>query len=386
MTERAVMETQPFTIDVDEHVLVDLRERLHRARFPEQIPDAGWDYGTEREALRSFVSYWADGYDWRSSEARFNKIEQFLTEIDGQSIHFLHVRSPVEDALPLVLTHGWPGSFVEFLEVIGPLADPAAHGGDPADAFHVVVPSMPGYGFSGPTRERGWHPGRIARAWAELMAGLGYDRYVAQGGDWGSLITPQLALADPEHCIGIHVNMLTPIPMTEDISAEEQACLDSAVRFEQVDSGYFKEHATKPQTIGYALDDSPVALAAWILEKFRTWSDCDGDVERSYSKDLLLDNLMIYWVTATAHSSARLYYEFEHSLRSGALDIVTRPTQPVGYTRYPRETMRTSRRWAEAQYATLNHFADMPRGGHFAAMEVPDLFVPDLRECFRKVR
>jgi microsomal epoxide hydrolase len=376
---------EPFRIDVDDAILADLRERLRRARFPAQIPDAAWDYGTEREYLKQLVAYWAEGYDWQARQARMNAFDHFRTEIDGTGVHFLHVRSPVEDALPLVLTHGWPGSFVEFLDVIGPLSDPEAHGGDAADAFHLVVPSLPGYAFSGPTPERGWHPGRVARAWAVLMDALGYDRYVAQGGDWGYFVTTQLAVADPEHCIGIHINMAPPIPMTEDIDAEEQEYLDGMNAYNDVDSGYFKEQSTKPQTIGYALDDSPVGLAAWIVEKFRTWSDCDGDVERSFTKDQLLDNLMVYWVTTTAHSAGRFYYEFDKGLRSGDLDVMARPTQPVGYARYPKEIMRTSRRWFEAQYP-LSHFAEMPRGGHFAAFECPDLFVPDIRECFRGLR
>ena len=376
---------EPFRIDVADGVLSDLRERLRRARFPEQIADAGWDYGTERDYLKQLVAYWAEGYDWRSREARINELDQFRTEIDGADLHFLHVRSPVEEALPLVLTHGWPGSIVEFLDVVGPLTDPAAHGGDATDAFHVVVPALPGYGFSGPTRDRGWHPARVARAWKELMAGLGYGRYVAQGGDWGSFVTSQLALADPDHCAGIHLNMIPPIPSTDDITPEEQHCLDGITSYNEHDSGYFKEQSTKPQTVGYALDDSPVGLAAWIVEKFRTWSDCDGDVERSFTKDQLLDNLMLYWVTATAHSSARMYYEFDKALKSGQLDLFSRVTVPVGYTRYPKEIMRTSRRWAESQYP-ISHFVDMDRGGHFAAFEVPDLFVPDVRACFRSLR
>ena len=376
---------EPFTIDVGDPVLADLRERLRRARFPDQIPDAGWDYGTEREYLRSVVSYWAEGYDWRAREACMNAHDQFRTEIDGTGVHFFHVRSPVDDALPLVLTHGWPGSFVEFLDVIGPLADPVAHGDDAADAFHVVVPSLPGYGFSGPTCDRGWHPGRVARAWAELMEGLGYDRYVAQGGDWGSFVTQQIARADPEHCAAIHVNLLPPIPMTEDISEDEQWGIDRMNAYNDDDSGYYKEQSTKPQTIGYALDDSPVGLAAWILEKFRTWTEPSEGFETRFTKDQLLDNLMIYWVTTTAHSSARMYYEFAHGLADGSLDLFSPITIPVGYARYSNEIMSTSRRWAEAQFP-LNHFADMPRGGHFAAMEVPDLFVPDVRECFRQVR
>jgi len=377
---------EPFRIDVPDSVLADLRERLRRARFSEQIPGAGWDYGTEREYLRGLVSYWAEGYDWRAREARMNEFDQFRTEIDGTGVHFLHVRSPVDDALPLVLTHGWPGSFVEFLDVIGPLTNPAAHGGDPADAFHVVVPSLPGYAFSGPTRERGWHPGRVAKAWAVLMAELGYDRYVAQGGDWGSFVTTQLARVDPEHCAGIHVNLLPPIPMTEDITEDEQRDLDRMNAYNEDESGYFKEQSTRPQTIGYALDDSPVGLAAWIVEKFRAWTEPSEGFETRFTKDQLLDNLMVYWVTATAHSSARMYYEFTHGLADGSLDLFSPITVPVGYTRYPNEIMCTSKRWAEAQFPTLHHFAEMPEGGHFAAFEVPDLFVDDVRACFRTVR
>jgi pimeloyl-ACP methyl ester carboxylesterase len=375
----------PFRVDVDDAVLEDLHERLRGTRFPAQLPDAGWDYGTELGYLRELVTYWAEEYDWPARQARMNAFDHFRTEIDGTGVHFLHAASPVEDALPLLLTHGWPGSFVEFLDVIEPLRDPAAHGGDPADAFHVVVASLPGYGFSGPTVERGWHPGRIARAWAQLMAGLGYDRYVAQGGDWGYFVTRDVALADPEHCAGIHINMAPPIPMTEDITPEEQGFLDGMTAYDAVDSGYMKEQSTKPQTIGYALDDSPAGLAAWIVEKFRTWSDCDGDVERSFTKDQLLDNLMVYWVTATAHSAGRLYYEVMQGFATGGIDPTAKPTQPVGYARYPKEIMRTSERWFAMQYP-LAHFAEMPRGGHFAAFECPDLYVPDVRACFRPLR
>lgn len=369
---------EPFGIDIPQSALDDLRERLDRTRFPEQLPGAEWDYGTELGYLRAFVHHWRDRYDWRGTEARLNGFQQFTTTIDGARIHFLHVRSPEPNALPIVLTHGWPGSVVEFLDVIEPLSNPSAFGGDPADAFHVVAPSLPGYAFSGPTSNRGWHPGRVARAWRDLMAGIGYGRYVAQGGDWGSFVTSQLALADPEHCAGIHLNMLAPIPQTDDHTPEEEACMAGMAAYNEHDSGYYKEQSTKPQTIGYALDDSPVGLAAWIVEKFRTWSDCDGEIERSFTKNQLIDNLMLYWLTATAHSSARMYYEFDKGLKSGSLDLFSKVTQPVGYTRYPKEIMRTSRRWAEAQY-DLVHFVDMPRGGHFAAFEVPELFVPDIR-------
>jgi microsomal epoxide hydrolase len=375
----------PFRVDVPDAVLDDLHERLTRARFPEQLPDAGWDYGTELGYLRDLVEYWRDTYDWRARETRMNEFEHFTTDIDGARIHFLHVRSPRPDALPIVLTHGWPGSFVEFLDVIGPLADPEAHGGDAIDAFHVVVPSLPGYAFSGPTRDRGWHPGRVAKAWTELMARLGYERYAAQGGDWGQFVTLQIGAVDPEHCAGIHLNFLPAIPMTEDLTDEEQQLVAKVTEYNDNDSGYYKEQSTKPQTIGYSLDDSPVGLAAWIVEKFRTWSDCDGDVERSFTKDQLLDNVMVYWVTATAHSAGRMYYEFDKGLRSGAIDVTAKVTVPVGYARYPGEIMGTSRRWAEALYPIV-HFVDMPKGGHFAAFEVPELFVDDVRDWARKIR
>ena len=379
---------EPFTIEVSDAVLVDLQDRLRRTRFPEPLPGAGWEYGTDRDYLRSLVAYWSEGYDWRTREAAFNELPHFLAEIDGERVHFLHIRSPEPDARPIILTHGWPGSFVEFLEVIGPLTDPVAHGGDAADAFHVVLPSLPGYAFSGPTRQTGVHLGRVARMWAELMAALGYDRYFAQGGDWGSFVTALLARCDPEHCAAIHLNMITPLPAqaAELWTPEEQVFMEQLNRASVAEgAGYLQIQGTRPHTVGYALEDSPAGLAAWIVEKFREWSDCDGDVERSFTKDQLIDNLMVYWATGTATSSARTYYEFFHGLGSGDLDVFSRVEVPTGYARYPREIMRTSRRWAEEGF-NLVHFADQPRGGHFAAFEVPDLYVPDVRECFRSLR
>jgi len=378
----------PFRVEVPDAVLSDLGRRLDATRYPAPLPGAGWDYGTEDAYLRELVAYWRDAYDWRRAEARLNGYEHATTEIDGQRIHCLHARSPVPDALPLVLTHGWPGSIVEFLDVIGPLADPAAHGGDPADAFHVVAPSLPGYAFSGPTHDRGWDPGRTGRAWAALMARLGYDRYVAQGGDWGAFVTIQVALADPEHVGGIHVNMLAPNPGTDDpatFTAEEQAALAALTTYLDAEGGYFRIQSTKPHTLGFALDDSPAGLAAWIVEKFRAWSDCGGDVETVFTKDQLLDNVMLYWVTRTATSSVRYYYEFSDGLRSGRLPFNAQVTLPMGYTVYPKEILRTSQRWA-ARDNNLVHFAEQPRGGHFAAMEQPALFVDDVRACFRSLR
>ncbi len=377
---------EPFTIDIPDADLVDLRERLARTRLSEQLPDAGWDYGTERGYLAELVAYWRDDYDWRRAEAHLNSFEHRLTEIDGTRVHFVHAPSPEPDALPLVVTHGWPGSIVEFLEVIRPLSDPRAYGGDPADAFHIVCPSIPGYAFSGPTRERGWGPRRIAEAWATLMAGLGYDRYGAQGGDWGSMISTQLALADPEHVAGVHLNMIVAPPPADldfdNLRDDEQAALASFDYYARVDSGYSKIQGTKPQTIGYALDDSPAGLAAWIVEKFRTWSDCDGDVERRFTKDQLLDNIMLYWLTGTAHSAGRLYYESE---QTGGFVPGQRVEVPIGVAAFPKEIIRSPRHWAEPLY-DIHQWTEMPRGGHFAAFEEGGLLVEDVRSFFRPLR
>jgi microsomal epoxide hydrolase len=377
---------EPFTIAIPDEQLDDLRARLARTRLPAQLPDAGWDYGTERGYLAELLAYWRDEYDWRRAEAMLNAFDNYVTEIDGTRVHFIHVRSPEPDALPLVVTHGWPGSVVEFTEIIRPLSDPGAHGADRADAFHVVCPSIPGYAFSGPTRERGWGPRRIAAAWATLMAGLGYERYGAQGGDWGAMLSTQLGLVDPEHLVGIHLNMVVAPPPPDldldHLAADERVALATYAQYRQVDSGYAKLQATKPQTIGYALDDSPAGLAAWIVEKFRTWSDCAGDLERGFTKDQLLDNVMLYWLTGTAHSAGRLYYEAE---RLGGSVPDRRVDVPVGVAAYPGEIIRPARRWAEQRY-DLRHWTEMPRGGHFAAFEEPELLVDDVRAFFRPLR
>ena len=379
------LEFSPFTVAVPDATLTDLHDRLARTRFPEQIDGAAWDYGTELGYQRELVGYWRDHFDWRAQEARINAFDQFTTTIDGARVHCIHQRSPEPDALPLVVTHGWPGSVVEFLEVIGPLTDPRAHGGDPGDAFHVVAPSIPGYAFSGPTHDRGWSPNRIARAWATLMDGLGYDRYGAQGGDWGAIITTQLGLVDPAHLAGIHLNMVVAGPPPEGpgelTPTEAQGLADMASYFE-TDSGYLQIQSTKPQTIGYSLDDSPAGLAAWIVEKFRSWSDCGGDVESVFSRDHLLANIMCYWVTGTAHSSARLYYE---NRVGGGFAAEGRVEVPTGAAIFPREIIRPPRRWAEHAF-NLVHWTEQPRGGHFAAMEQPELFVDDVRAFFRTVR
>jgi len=373
---------EKFEIRVDDSVLEDLRDRLARTRFADQIEGAGWDYGIPMEYLRELVEYWRDTYDWRAQEARLNSFSHFRTRIDGQSIHFIHARSAHADAFPLLLTHGWPGSVVEFLDVIPRLADPEADGGRAADAFHVVAPSLPGYGYSEPTRSRGWDVQRIAHAFAELMDRLGYSRYGAQGGDWGAQVTTRIGALDPEHCAAIHLNMPigtppeNPVPLT----AEEQADLAAMETFMREESGYANEQGTKPQTVGAALNDSPAGLLAWLVEKFRTWSDCDGDPENCYTRDQLITNVMVYWVTETIASSARLYWETRHSGSSPPIVEV-----PTGVARYPKEVLRWPRSWVERQY-NVTRWAVMPRGGHFAAMEQPALFAEDLREFFRTVR
>jgi microsomal epoxide hydrolase len=377
----------PFTVSVADPVLADLRERLARWRRPNQLRGAGWEQGTELSYLEALVDYWRDGYDWRHEERRLNRLAHFRTEDDGQPIHFIHARSRHEGALPLVLVHGWPGSVVEFLDVIGPLTDPVAHGGDAADAFHVVAPSLPGYAFSGPTSTPGWHPRRIAQAFARLMADLGYGRYGAQGGDWGSVVGANLADLDRSHVAGLHLNFVAiGRPEGDDpdtLTAAEGQAMDNLRAWRRTGAGYQEIQATRPQTLGYALEDSPAGLAAWIVEKFRAWSDCGGDLERAFTRDQLLTNVMLYWVTATATSSTRLYHEMR---RAGASALPQSFIEvPTGIARYPAEITRVPRRWVERRYH-VTHWAELDRGGHFAAMEVPELFVGDVRRFFRTVR
>jgi microsomal epoxide hydrolase len=367
---------EPFTIHVPDPVLDDLRERLARTRFPNEIPGVGWEQGTPLGYLRELVDYWRDGYDWRAHEARINGFDNAVAEVDGQRIHFLHVRSRHADALPLLLVHGWPGSIVEFLETIGPLTDPD----DPADAFSLVIPSLPGYAFSAPTAELGWSPRRIAEAFGTVMDELGYSRFGVQGGDWGSMVVCNMADLFPDRVVGLHVNFLTVPPPKGEAPLEPT---ESSRRFGASGTGYSQIQGTKPQTIGYLLDDSPAGLAAWIVEKFREWSDCDGDVERSFTKDQMLTNIMLYWVNRAATSSARLYWEMR---QAGSASIPRQPiTVPTGVANFPAEVGRSERRWAERRY-NIVHWSELDRGGHFAAMEVPDLFVGDVRDFFRAVR
>ncbi len=377
-----VSDIRPFRIDVPEQQLEDLRARLALTRLPEQETPDDWSQGVPLAYMRDILDYWRSDYDWRRAEANLNAFDGFLTEIDGLDIHFLHVRSPEPDALPLVMTHGWPGSVCEFLEVIGPLADPASHGGDPADAFHVVCPALPGYGFSGKPTAPGWGVEKIADAWAELMKRLGYDGYVAQGGDWGSAVTTAIGIRDTDHCKAIHVNMVSarPDPIDDNLSELEQRGLAGMKHYQDWDSGYSKQQSTRPQTLGYGLVDSPIGQAAWIMEKFWAWTDCDGHPENALSRDKMLDDVMMYWLTASGASSARLYWESFGSFSAGEVQT------PTGCSIFPKEIFVCSRRWAENRYKNIIYWNELDRGGHFAAFEQPALFVDELRNCFRLVR
>ncbi len=373
----------PFRIDTPAEVLDDLRRRLHATRWPEAEPVDDWSQGIPLAYVQDVCAYWADGYDWPARAERLNAFPQFTTEIDGVDIHFLHVRSPHDHALPLVITHGWPGSIAEFEEVIGPLTDPTAHGGSADDAFHVVCPSLPGYGFSGKPSETGWGVEHIADAWGVLMDRLGYDRFLAQGGDWGSMVTTCIGMRNPDHCMGIHLNMplALPDPDTMDSLTEaEMGAIGAFDHYQKQESGYSKQQSTRPQTLGYGLVDSPAGQAAWILEKFHAWTDNDGTPDSAVDRDQLLDNVMLYWLPATGASSARLYWESFNSPPFGEMQV------PVGCSIFPKEIFRTSKRWAEKQFGELLHFNELDRGGHFAAMEEPDLYVTEVRDCFRSLR
>jgi pimeloyl-ACP methyl ester carboxylesterase len=367
-----------FRIEVPEAALDDLRERLRRTRWPERETEPS--QGVPLDYMRDLCAYWADGYDWRACEARINALPQYVTEIDGLGIHFLHVRSPAAGALPLVLTHGWPGSIVEFLDVIGPLTE----------SFHVVCPSLPGYGFSDKPAAPGWGVVRIASAWAELMARLGHERYGAVGGDWGTSVSASLGTLDREHVAGIHLMppLAPPDPATFDALTErERAALAALEHAAEWDSGYSKEHSTRPQTIGYALVDSPAALCAWIVEKFWAWTDCDGHVENALTRDQLLDNLMLYWLPGTGASSARLYWESIRQVDEWISGTVTDTVDaPAGCTIFPKELQRPSRRWAERRFTDIRHWSEPDRGGHFAAFEQPERFVAEVRAFFSLVR
>ncbi|MER5875215.1 MULTISPECIES: epoxide hydrolase [unclassified Streptomyces] len=386
---------RPFRLAIPQGDLDDLHERLDRTRWPDELPGVGWAYGVPRDYLRELVRYWRHDYNWRAAEARLNTWPQFTTEIDGARLHFAHIRSPEADATPLIITHGWPGSIVEFTDIVGPLTDPRAHGGDPADAFHLVLPSIPGFGLSGPTRDTGWEFTRVAAAFATLMERLGYRRYGAQGGDWGGAVSRELGRAHPDRLIGVHLNLLPGSSATTEPTAGELAALSPEQRertlaswrrgqdWNREEGGYAAIQATRPQTLAYALTDSPVGQLAWIAEKFRQWTDSGDRPEDAVDRDLLLTDVMLYWLTGTAGSSARIYYERAHA------DYWGRPPEPsvapTALAVFPEENFVPLRHVAE-RTDRIVRWTEFDRGGHFAAMEEPDLLVADVRAFFRALR
>lgn len=374
---------KPFRIAIPDAALADLKQRLANTRWPDKETPDDWSQGIPLAYVQEVCDYWRNKYNWREREALLNRFDQFTTEFDGLDIHFIHVRSPHGQARPLLITHGWPGSIVEFQQVIGPLVDPVAHGGNAADAFHVVCPSLPGYGFSGKPTKPGWNIDRIAGIWNDLMVRLGYPRYFAQGGDWGAAVTAAIGMQNLGNCEAIHLNMVIvePDPATfASLTPLEQSALAGMQHYKDHDSGYSKQQSTRPQTLGYGLVDSPAGQAAWILEKFWAWTDCDGHPEHALSRDAMLDNIMLYWCTAAAASSARLYWESFNSISRAEIVL------PTGCSIYPREIFRASRRWAERRFKNLIHWNEPAKGGHFAAFEQPESFIEEVRSCFRAVR
>lgn len=377
---------RPFNVWVSEEILDDLDDRLRRARLPDQIPGTDWSYGTDGAYLSELIDYWRTEFDWRAQEQILNELDQFTTVIDGLDLHFIHQRSSNPDAVPLLLIHGWPGSIFEFMGIVGPLSDPVSYGGSMSDAFHLVIPSLPGFGFSGKPSESGWSPERMATAFADLMERLGYDRYGVQGGDWGGIIGRSLAGNYPDHVIGFHTNFVLggPPPNTDPwagVSEEERTLLADRTSAFAEGSGYQEIQGTKPQSLGVGLNDSPAGLAAWIVEKFHGWSDNDGHVEEAFTRDQVLANITLYWVTETITSSARIYYEFRHAQSRSPVSYVAVPTAGAIF---PKEIYFTPRAWAEHSY-NIVRWTVMPRGGHFASLEEPQLIVDDLRAFFREL-
>jgi epoxide hydrolase len=375
---------EPFQVAVAEPVLTDLRERLARTRWPDQIAGTGWDYGTDLDYLRELCGYWANGFDWRAAESSLNSWPNATSTVDGQPIHFIHARADDPGALPLLVLHGWPGSVTEMVKIIEPLR---AGGADAADSFHVVCASLPGFGFSGPTHERGWHPRRVAAAMVVLMDRLGYRHFGCLGGDWGATTSNYMALDFPERLSGLYLTMVAtgPPPGSDgsELSDEEQQWLAASAAFFAEESGYLQMQGTRPQTLAYALNDSPAGLAGWMVEKFRAWSDCDGDLDTAISRDDVLADITLYWVTGTANSASRIYLE---AMRAGQFrPIPERIEVPTGAAIFPKETVKSPRVWAEQAW-NITRWTVMPRGGHFAALEVPDLLVDDVRAFYRDLR
>lgn len=372
---------RPFRIAVPEADLEDLYERLSRTRWPDPIPGTGWEYGADIEYMKELCEYWRTAYDWRAQEAALNAYPQFLSTFDSLDIHYWHVRGTGPSPMPLLLVHGWPGSIYEFHHLIGPLTDPAAHGGDAADAFDVVIPALPGYGFGGKPRERGWSSKRTGDVFDRLMTEeLGYPRYGTQGGDWGSYVTRSMAGNHAEHVIGAHLNLFTVPPIEGDTSPEAAAILADRAHFQAEETGYSSLQGTKPMSLAAAQADSPAGTAAWIVEKFRTWSDCDGDVESVFTKDQLLTNVMFYWAPNSAGSSAQMYYETRRDHSPTAHSEV-----PLGIASFAKEIIRSRREWAAPRY-NIVRWTEFERGGHFAAMEQPEALLGDIRAFFRTLR
>ena len=383
------MQIEPFTIDVPQSTLDDLATRLNATRWPDEIPDAGWEYGMNPVYLRELVQYWQTEYDWRAQERALNQFDHYRAMVDGLGVHFIHARGKGPDPFPLIISHGWPGSVVELLRIIPMLTDPAAHGGHSADSFDVVAPSLPGYGFSDKPTDRGMSNTRIAGMWHKLMTeGLGYRRFGAQGGDWGGMISSRLGFDFPESVTGVHLNLMTGVPAFRGapdppLTDAEQEFLRLARSWFDDEGGYFHIQRTKPQTLGLGLNDSPVGLAAWIIEKFHTWSDCNGNLENSFTRDELLTNIMVYWVTQSAASSVRHYYE--NRVDNWRFQPGERVSMPCAVALFPVEIVRPPREWAERTH-NLQRWSEMPRGGHFAAMEQPALLADDIRAFFHGLR
>jgi pimeloyl-ACP methyl ester carboxylesterase len=394
-TVGTAVEIRPFHVEIADEALDDLHRRITATRLPSKELVADRSQGVQLATIQELARYWTNDYDWRKAEAKLNALPQFKTEIDGVDVHFIHVKSAHEDALPLIMTHGWPGSVIELLETVGPLTDPTAHGGSAEDAFDLVLPSVPGYGFSGEPRELGWHAGRVAEAWPELMHRLGYTRYVAQGGDVGAAITDAMGRQAPRGLIGIHTNLLVTVlaglPLPEE-SEEERAARDAINTFRASGSGYFLEQATRPQTIGYALLDSPVALAAWMLDHDTDsyYKICrafvDGQPSGNLTRDHILDNITLYWLTGTGASAARSYWESGQAQARAAGQAPPDVSLPVGFTSFPGEIWRTPRSWVEKSYPNVVYFNEVDKGGHFAAWEEPELFSSELRAAFKQLR
>ena len=372
---------RPFSINVPEETLIDLRERLARTRWPEGMPGDAWDFGANLDYIRELCDYWREGFDWREQEAKLNEYPQFLSEVDGVDFHYYHVRGKGPNPLPLLLVHGWPGSVFEFHHLIGQLTDPGAHGGDPADSFDVVIPALPGYGFGGKPKERGWGPTRTAAAFNTLMTEvLGYERYGTQGGDWGGIITARMAANHPAKIVGSHLNFVIG-PLPKEPSEEDMPYVKQRQQFQAEETGYSATHGTKPMSLGIAQSDSPAGIAAWIVEKFRTWSDCNGDVESVYTKDELLTNIMFYWAPNSIDSAARMYWESRHEgpPPRGKVEV------PIGVAQFAKEIYRARREWVTDVY-DVRRWTEFETGGHFAALEKPQELLTEVRAFFREIR